>query len=72
MPAQHSGEGPSKRALVETAFDRFDDDLIADKGETDFAALTHAHRLGEVPGNQHAEATADPLHVASDRHGQAV
>ena len=68
MTAQHGRKCPSKRTLVETAFDRLNDNLAPDEREPNLAPFLHVHRLGEVSGNEHAQTPTDPLHASSKHH----
>ena len=72
MPAQNRREGSSKGPVIKAPFDGFDDDLAADQRQTDFAPLLQLHRFGKVPGDQYAQAPANPLHTPSKRHAGSI
>jgi hypothetical protein len=72
MAAEHGRECPAKSPVVETILAWFDDHLVSDQRESNFATLLHVHRLGEVPGNKDPQASADPLHPPAQRHGKEV
>ena len=72
MTTQDGRECPSEGAIVETSLEGLDNDLVADQCQTNFAALLHVHGRGEVPGEEHAQAPADPLHAPSEGHTGSI